>query len=188
MTMEPPPPPPHPLRRSSRRRRTGEHRRRGELRLERVLEERRPDGLDRRCDLRNQLVFSSIGTGSGLGRPPCSCLNLVGWLVGLFLALGWFRVALEVTRPAPGSGRRLQGRGLWAVHRRVDRVRDRLLHRDRPRASSPASSSPSSSASTASSLAEQGDAVGADGDTPALPRRSRADIAGSSSASRSCSR
>ena len=39
------------------------------------------------------IVFSAIGSASGSVALQV-VLNLVGWLVGLFLALGWFRVAL----------------------------------------------------------------------------------------------
>jgi hypothetical protein len=46
--------------------------------------------------------FGLLGdaTGSWVGRV---LLQLAAWLVGLFLALGWFRVALEITRGVPAE-------------------------------------------------------------------------------------
>jgi uncharacterized membrane protein len=63
------------------------------------------------------IVFSAIGSASGSVALQV-VLNLVGWLVGLFLALGWFRVALEVTqgrRPEVGDVFKAEGYGPYIV-------------------------------------------------------------------------
>ncbi len=63
------------------------------------------------------IVFSAIGNASGSVALQI-LLNLVGWLVGLFLALGWFRVALEVTqgrRPEVGDVFKAEGYGPYII-------------------------------------------------------------------------
>src|SRR6476469_1512541 len=63
------------------------------------------------------VVFSAIGGASGSVALQI-VLNLIGWLVGLFLALGWFRVALEITegrRPEVGDVFKAEGYGPYIV-------------------------------------------------------------------------
>jgi len=63
------------------------------------------------------IVFSAIGGASGSVVLQV-ILNLIGWLLGLFLALGWFRVALEITRgirPEVGDLFKFEGYGPYIV-------------------------------------------------------------------------
>jgi uncharacterized membrane protein len=63
------------------------------------------------------VVFSAIGRASdSVGFQIL--LQLIGWLLGLFLALGWFRVALEITRgtrPEVGDVFKAEGYGPYIV-------------------------------------------------------------------------
>jgi hypothetical protein len=64
-----------------------------------------------------ELVFSAIGNATDSVALQF-LLQLIGWLLGLFLALGWFRVALEVTRgvrPEVGDVFRAEGYGPYIV-------------------------------------------------------------------------
>lgn len=64
-----------------------------------------------------EIVFSLIGTATDSVFFQI-VFNLIGWLLGLFLALGWFRVALEVTqgrRPEVGDVFRAEGYGPYIV-------------------------------------------------------------------------
>jgi uncharacterized membrane protein len=64
-----------------------------------------------------EIVFSIIGTATDSVFFQI-VFNLIGWLLGLFLALGWFRVALEVTqgrRPEVGDVFKAEGYGPYIV-------------------------------------------------------------------------
>ena len=64
------------------------------------------------------VVFSAARQRVRLGRGRRSCFQLVGWLLGLFLALGWFRVALEITQgrtPEVGDVFKAEGYGPYIV-------------------------------------------------------------------------
>jgi uncharacterized membrane protein len=63
------------------------------------------------------VVFSLIGNASGSFFVRI-LFQLAGWLIGLFLALGWFRVALEITRgtrPEVGDVFKAEGYGPYIV-------------------------------------------------------------------------
>ncbi len=63
------------------------------------------------------VVFSAIGRASDSVVFQI-LLQLIGWLIGLFLALGWFRVALEITRgtrPEVGDVFKAEGYGPYIV-------------------------------------------------------------------------
>ena len=63
------------------------------------------------------LVFSAIGRASDSFAFQL-LFQLIGWLIGLFLALGWFRVALEITRgtrPEVGDVFKAEGYGPYIV-------------------------------------------------------------------------
>ncbi|HXY91394.1 MAG TPA: hypothetical protein VEP49_02885 [Acidimicrobiia bacterium] len=64
-----------------------------------------------------ELVFGLIGQATG-SLALRILLQLIGWLLGLFLALGWIRVALEVTRgvtPEVGDVFKFEGLGPYIV-------------------------------------------------------------------------
>jgi len=64
-----------------------------------------------------EVVFGLIGNATNSVALEI-LLQLVGWLLGLFLALGWFRVALEVTRgqrPEVGDVFKTQGYGPYII-------------------------------------------------------------------------
>jgi uncharacterized membrane protein len=64
-----------------------------------------------------EVVFGLIGNAFD-SVPVRVLFQLIGWLLGLFLALGWFRVSLEITqgrRPEVGDVFKAEGYGPYIV-------------------------------------------------------------------------